>query len=118
MSPKKRFDYLQSSGSSTGQQDTNADSASKATNTKEPVAEINEGPQLTEAASGGEDPLSSVPRGEGRMEQDREQLNVRIPKLLKRKAMAKAILAGVTIGDVIEEMLLEYVNEEKQSSSA
>lgn len=114
MSPKKRFDYLQSSSSSTGQRDTDTSSSSQAANAEEAVTEINEKAQVIEVASGGEAPLSSVPRGEGRMEQDREQLNVRIPKLLKRRAMAKAVLAGVTIGDVIEEMLLKYVNEEEK----
>ena len=113
MSPKKRFDYLQSSSSSTGQRDTDTSSSAQTINAGESVVEIDEKAQLVESASGGEVTLSSVPRGEGRMEQDREQLNVRIPKLLKRKAMAKAVLAGVTIGDIIEEMLLEYVNQEE-----
>ena len=43
------------------------------------------------------------------MEQDREQLNVRIPAMLKRRAVSKAVLEGMTIGEVIEKLLLEYI---------
>ena len=46
------------------------------------------------------------------MVQDREQLNVRIPTLLKRRAAAKAALDGETIGDVVEQLLLVYIGEE------
>ena len=53
--------------------------------------------------------LTSVARGDGRMEQDREQLNVRIPAMLKRRAVSKAVLEGMTIGEVIEKLLLEYI---------
>ena len=54
--------------------------------------------------------LRSVPRGEGRMEQDRDQLNVRIPTTLKRRAVAKAALKGTSIGELVEELLYAYVN--------
>lgn len=53
--------------------------------------------------------FSSVPKGHGRMKQERSQLNVRIPTHLKRQATAKAILDGRDIGEVIEELLRKYV---------
>jgi hypothetical protein len=72
-------------------------------------------------ATGGEAPavpvgetaseLQSVPKGQGRMEQAREQLNVRIPRQLKRRAVSKAVLEGKTIGELVEELLAQYLNE-------
>lgn len=56
--------------------------------------------------------LESVPRGAGRMVQDREQLNVRVPTQLKRRAAAKAALEGRTIGEVVEALLREYIGEQ------
>lgn len=53
----------------------------------------------------------SVPRGAGRMQQDRKQLNVRLPEGLKRKALAKAALEGKSIGDVIEKLVAQWVNQ-------
>ena len=93
MSPKKRFDYLQ--------EPTSASSA-----------ETSGEPSSNTASNRGEARLTSVPRREGRMVQDREQLNVRIPTLLKRRAAAKAALDGETIGDVVEQLLLVYIGEE------
>ncbi len=84
MSAKKsRFDYLK--------QDTNE-------------------PPAAEAEPSGEE-LRTVPRGEGRMEQEREQLNIRLPTMLKRRAMAKATLEGHTIGEVVEDFLNEYIEQ-------
>jgi hypothetical protein len=57
------------------------------------------------------DEVQSVPRGEGRMAQNRTQLNVRIPTALKRRAVAKAALEGRTLGDVLEEFLQNYVSD-------
>jgi hypothetical protein len=57
--------------------------------------------------------LKSVPRGKGRMKEDRIQLNVRIPKQLKLLVSSKAALENRMIGDVIEELLLEYVEKTK-----
>lgn len=54
--------------------------------------------------------LESVPKGQGRMKQARSQLNVRIPTTLKRQATAKAVLEGRDIGEVIEDLLREYLN--------
>lgn len=54
--------------------------------------------------------LQSVPKGEGRMKQDRSQLNVRIPTTLKRQASAKAVLEGREMGEVVEELLREYLS--------
>jgi hypothetical protein len=53
--------------------------------------------------------LTSVPKGKGRMKQERSQLNVRIPTTLKRQASAKAVLEGRDIGEVVEELLREYL---------
>jgi hypothetical protein len=55
--------------------------------------------------------LKSVPKGQGRMEQDREQLNIRIPTQLKRRAVSKAVLEGKTIGELIEQFLVQYVEK-------
>jgi len=43
------------------------------------------------------------------MKQERSQLNVRIPTRLKRQASAKAVLEGRDIGEVVEELLHEYL---------
>ena len=54
--------------------------------------------------------LASVPKGKGRMKQERSQLNVRLPTILKRQATAKAVLEGRDIGEVVEELLREYLD--------
>ncbi len=54
--------------------------------------------------------LSTVARRAGRMAQDREQLNVRLPTQLKRQALAAAALEGLTVGELIEHLLLEHLN--------
>ncbi len=54
--------------------------------------------------------LTSVPKGKGRMKQERSQLNVRVPTVLKRRASAKAMLEGKDIGAVVEELLREYLD--------
>ncbi len=54
--------------------------------------------------------LTSVPKGKGRMKQERSQLNVRVPTILKRRASAKAMLEGKDIGAVVEELLREYLD--------
>jgi hypothetical protein len=53
--------------------------------------------------------LTSVPKGKGRMKQERSQLNVRISTTLKRQASAKAVLEGRDIGEVVEHLLREYL---------
>lgn len=53
--------------------------------------------------------LASVPKGKGRMKQERSQLNVRIPTALKRQASAKAVLEGQDIGEVVEGLLRKYL---------
>jgi predicted HicB family RNase H-like nuclease len=45
------------------------------------------------------------------MKQERSQLNVRIPTVLKRRASAKAVLEGQDIGEVVEELLREYLEK-------
>jgi hypothetical protein len=55
--------------------------------------------------------LASLPKGKGRMKQKRSQLNVRIPTALKRRASAKAVLEGRDIGEVVEELLREYLEK-------
>jgi hypothetical protein len=59
--------------------------------------------------SSGAEELTSVPKGQGRMKQERSQLNVRIPTTLKRQASAKAVLEGRDIGEVVEELLRKYL---------
>jgi predicted HicB family RNase H-like nuclease len=59
--------------------------------------------------------LRSVPRGDGRMEQKRDQLNVRIPTSLKRQAVAKAALEGKSIGELVEELLFKYVKPDQST---
>ena len=86
MSAKKsRFNYLKQEGG-------------------EPAADVE-----PKAAGGGE--LRSLPRGAGRMAQDREQLNIRLPTTLKRRAMAQATLEGRTIGEVVEDLLNQYLSQ-------
>lgn len=58
-----------------------------------------------------EEELESVPKGDGRMKQERSQLNVRIPTTLKRRAAAKATLEGRDIGGVVEELLRGYLEK-------
>jgi hypothetical protein len=55
--------------------------------------------------------LRSVGRRLGRMQQDREQINVRVPTQLKRLAVSKAALSGLSISDLIEELLVQYVQD-------
>lgn len=47
--------------------------------------------------------------GEGRMAIQREQLNVRVRPELKRAAAAVGALNGMTLGDVVEQALLDYL---------
>lgn len=56
--------------------------------------------------------LSSLPKRKGRMEQ-KEQLNIRIPKDLKRLAAVRAALEGKTIGALVESVLIDYLTKEK-----
>ena len=75
-----------------------------------PSASTTKSEQSTDVTATGAQ-LESVRRGEGRMKQEREQLNVRIPTTLKRRAVAKAVLEGLTIGEVVETLLRQYINE-------
>jgi hypothetical protein len=112
-----RFSYLNSAEESTqaapptpeeSEQETNSDSLPG------PEEALNK----TDGSDGGEgrsgrtsrsEELTSVPKGKGRMKQERSQLNVRIPTTLKRQASAKAVLEGRDIGEVVEELLREYL---------
>ena len=100
VSPKKRFSYLKNDSDN---QETNNDAT-------DPKVEADISPTDNMPPTQ-EDTLRSVPRGEGRMAQPREQLNVRIPTMLKRKAVAKATLEGRTIGDVVEGLLANYIDD-------
>lgn len=55
--------------------------------------------------------LTTVARRSGRMEQDREQLNVRLPTQLKRRAAAAAAMKGLTVGELIEHLLLAHLED-------
>ena len=57
--------------------------------------------------------LKTVARGQGRMEQAREQLNVRLPTDLKRRAIAGAALEGLTAGELVERLLLDYLAKQQ-----
>ncbi len=61
-------------------------------------------------SSDAEELTRSVPKGQGRMKQERSQLNVRLPTTLKRQASAKAVLEGRDIGEVVEALLREYLD--------
>ena len=63
------------------------------------------------ASKAPEEGLETVPKGKGRMKQERSQLNVRIPTTLKRRAAAKATLEGRDIGEVVEELLRDYLEK-------
>ena len=65
--------------------------------------------QGTRPGSDDTDTLQTVPKGQGRMEQDRSQLNIRVPTALKRQAVAKAVLEGRSIGEVVEDLLRAYI---------
>ena len=108
MSGKKRFDYLQTQKP---EQPPEAAAGGASPKSIEATEAFEETVRLLNSE---EDPLRSVPRGEGRMEQDREQLNIRIPKLLKRRAIAKAVMEGKTVGEVIEDLLIGYIGEAAQ----
>lgn len=68
-------------------------------------------PATASTADSSSDAVRSVPKGQGRMNQQRTQLNVRIPTALKRQATAKAVLEGRDIGEVVEHLLREYIRE-------
>lgn len=103
MSPKKRFSYV-----SEAQPDVPAEKA------PEVVQETAAAPSETLASLLPGDieveSLKSVPRRQGRTQQ-KEQLNIRIPRDLKRLAQAQAALEGRTIGDLVEELLIRYVDK-------
>ncbi len=82
------------------------------------VVEREESRSETDSSDGGGDgrgstsstqELAGVPKGTGRMKQERSQLNVRVPTTLKRQAAAKAVLEGRDIGEVVEELLRAYL---------
>lgn len=62
-------------------------------------------PQRGRAAAEGVDRRSDVPR---------EQMNVRIRPELKRAAASLAGLQGVTLGDVIEQALIDYIKKQQE----
>jgi hypothetical protein len=45
------------------------------------------------------------------MNQNRAQLDVQIPTVLRRRASAKAVLEGRDIGEVVEELLREHLEK-------
>jgi hypothetical protein len=113
-----RFSYLTSAEESTqATPPTPAEKRGQETNSvSSPGRE--DAPAKTDSRDGGEggsgrtssrQELTSVPKGKGRMKQERSQLNVRIPTTLKRQASAKAVLEGRDIGEVVEELLREYL---------
>ena len=113
-----RFSYLTSAEESTQPTALTAEESGQETN-NESLAGTEEALSKTGASDGGEggsgrtsrpEAFTSVPKGQGRMKQERSQLNVRIPTRLKRQASAKAVLEGRDIGEVVEELLREYLD--------
>ena len=84
---KKRFDYLEPE-----ERPTQTSSSSIPSSLTPPVAVGH----------------SLPPKRSGRMQLEREQLNVRVSKDVKRKALTKAMLEGKSLGEVIEALLLEW----------
>ena len=117
MSPAKkggRFSYLTSAaqGSETGFTEAQRkDSRTKTDGGGGGGEEVRSSRQRRRSAGreGTGQELTSVPKGKGRMKQERSQLNVRIPTTLKRQASAKAVLEGRDIGEVVEGLLREYL---------
>ena len=117
MSPAKkggRFSYLTSAaqGSETGFTEAQRkDSRTKTDGGGGGGEEVRSSRQRRRSAGreGTGQELTSVPKGKGRMKQERSQLNVRIPTTLKRRASAKAVLEGRDIGEVVEGLLRAYL---------
>jgi hypothetical protein len=112
-----RFGYLTSATEGTRSQPSAAEESGRET-ADESARLQDKSRSVTDNSSGGgegrsftatRDELASVPKGRGRMKQERSQLNVRIPTTLKRQAAAKAVLEGRDIGEVVEELLREYL---------
>ena len=112
-----RFSYLTSAEESTQARAPAAEERQQETDNDSPPGP-EDAPAKTDSRDGGEggsgrtsgrQELTSVPKGKGRMKQERSQLNVRIPTTLKRQASAKAVLEGRDIGEVVEELLREYL---------
>jgi hypothetical protein len=129
VSPAKRggrFSYL-ASATESAQTETPAEERRRQEHDDSSLVEQEESPNTSDNnESGGEgrsgsdnsrsaarastaEELVSVPKGKGRMKQERSQLNVRIPTTLKRQASAKAVLEGRDIGEVVEELLRKYL---------
>ena len=117
--PKRggRFSYLTNASESTQTTQAPEEEAGHENNAG-PVTEHEEARTTTDSSGSGEegkghapttDELASVPKGKGRMKQERSQLNVRLPTTLKRQATAKAVLEGRDIGEIVEELLREYL---------
>jgi hypothetical protein len=112
-----RFSYLTSAEESIQPKPPTAEESGQE-NTSESLTEREDALNKTADSDGGgegrgrpsrEEVLASVPKGTGRMKQARSQLNVRLPTSLKRQASAKAVLEGRDIGEVVEELLREYL---------
>jgi hypothetical protein len=112
-----RFSYLNSAEESTQPKTPTAEESGQE-NTSESLPGPDAALNKTDGSDGGEgetgrtssgQELTSVPKGKGRMKQERSQLNIRIPTTLKRQASAKAVLEGRDIGEVVEELLREYL---------
>ena len=115
MSPAKkggRFGYLTSAAQGSDTELTEAQREDSRTETDggggEEVRSSRQRRRSADREGTGQE-LTSVPKGKGRMKQERSQLNVRIPTTLKRQASAKAMLEGRDIGEVVEGLLREYL---------
>lgn len=95
-------------GASVGREDPNTNTDSRSSGGGEGRSHSTKRRNVASRPSSAQE-LTSVPKGKGRMKQERSQLNVRIPTTLKRQAAAKAVLEGKDIGEVVEELLREYL---------
>ena len=113
-----RFSYLNSAEESTQpkpptEEESGQENKSDSLPGREPTLNKTDGSDDGEGGRGhtpNAEGLTSVHKGMGRMKQERSQLNVRIPTTLKRQASAKAVLEGRDIGEVVEELLREYLD--------
>lgn len=113
-----RFSYLTNATQHEQTMPAPEEEGAELENNADPVTEHETSRTKTDNSGSGEEgksntstteELTSVPKGKGRMKQQRSQLNVRLPTTLKRQATAKAVLEGRDIGEVVEELLREYL---------
>lgn len=107
MKKASRFDYLKAKSQPDGEK--------AATTSEKPQLLAIQQSSNTATQQPSNPDQRSVPRGQGRMQQSRAQLNVRLPEGLKRRALAKAALEGRLLGEVIEELVSRWLDPPEQT---